>query len=218
MLQGACRMHRATVGMALLASVAGCSSYTSPEVAPPADIHPPLAAQLEAPGTGGIRGTRVDPGYVTALARYVVELHRLRGAEITRARMGIGRALPKLARVLEQIPGTRRELYLAPYAQQIRQEDARAVLGANLEGESEASVLRALQAASAALLRVAEGPYRRAPEVGERARALRDRVQRLASAATEPLGATRDDQLAALEQAERVFLAIHTAAAEGQVR
>lgn len=159
---------------------------------------------------------QVDPAFTTAVSGYARQVMGLRDLGVEAADAEIRRALERLADAIELAPGAERQA-TASVAQQIRLDAGQMMFGLRLGPQGVRPVAHALEVSTAAMVQLAEGPYRDARPVGARVQELQGAVARLRLAGSE-LREPREEVVAALQHAALVLTAMHTAASRGVAR
>jgi hypothetical protein len=202
-----------TIVTAFSTAVVGCSTIPDPDTGAVV-VSPAHARYVEPAPIGEFDLDRVDPRFSRAVADYTREVARLRAMpDIDRA-AGLPRAIRILAEAIDSVPHSLGDPVVF-YSVHAMRMDTDAMFLAAPTASPMADTLGAVATGSNALLHLAGGPYRAAPDVRRRVNLLEQRLSALRG--DRRLRTSRADLLEALEQAALVLTAIHTALATGVV-
>ncbi|WP_437616993.1 hypothetical protein WMF20_24195 [Sorangium sp. So ce834] len=185
----------------------GACSYTSPVLAPPADIRPPAAAQLEPDSPEDEADEALRP-FRDAIAAYSEAVRWAEAAQRPRLESLVRLAIVRLGKALDKVPFAHTTAGVSQIAGRL-QNDAVWFDVAARYASFRAATEHALRDAASGMEALAAGPYRGSSSVSAAVGEFRGEAARLHPADRVP--ASDQQILTALRAAERALIALYTA-------
>ncbi|AUX29042.1 MULTISPECIES: hypothetical protein [Sorangium] len=190
----------------------GACSYTSPVVAPPADIRPPPAAQLE-PESPDEEADEALRAFRDAIAAYSEAVRWAEAAQRPRLESLVRLAIVRLGKALDRVPFAHTTAGVSQVAGGL-QNDAVWFDVAARYASFRAATEHALRDVASATQARAAGPHRGSCRVSAAVREFRADTALLHPADRVP--ASDQQILTALRAAERALISLYTALARGE--